>query len=423
MNVHDSERISGLLKKEGYRLCDTPEQADMIIVNTCSIRDKAEQKGYSDLGRFAKLKRKKPELILAAAGCLSQQEGATMVKRQPALDLVFGSSNIPNISEMLHTASLRPGPVVRVEEPKGAPVSTPAIRKDRVRAWVSIMEGCDRRCSFCVVPTTRGSERSRLSSEILNEVRGLAERGYREVTLLGQTVNSYGKTSCDGVDFADLLTLLNDVKGMERIRFMSPHPCDMTPKLIQAMADLPAVCEFLHLPVQSGSNSVLKRMKRGYTVEEYLETIRTVRNKIPGIVLSTDVIVGFPGETEEDFDRTLWLVEEVAYENIYYFNYSPRPNTSARDMDGTVAPSEQERRFQKLRTMEREMVGRKNAALVGSVQEILVEGRSRRAPYRMTGRTRTNKLVHFEGPEALIGKLVSVRIIKSSSSALYGTFV
>ncbi len=423
MNVHDSERISGLLTQEGYRLTDTPEQADMIVVNTCSIRDKAEQKGYSDLGRFSKLKRKKPDLILAAAGCLSQQEGARMVRRQPALDLVFGSSNIPNVSRMLHSLSLKPEPVVRIEEPGGGPVTTPAIRRDSVRAWVSIMEGCDRRCSFCVVPTTRGSERSRPSSEVLGEVRGLADGGYKEVTLLGQTVNSYGKTADDGIDFSDLLAMLDGVEGIERIRFMSPHPCDMSAKLIQAMANLPSICEFLHLPVQSGSNTVLKRMKRGYTKEEYLEIVRAVRENIPGIVLSTDVIVGFPGETEEDFDLTMRLVQEVGFENVYYFNYSPRPNTSAREMDGAVAASVQEMRFQKFRLMERALVGRKNAALIGTVQEVLVEGRSRRVPFRMTGRTRTHKLVHFEGPETLIGKLVSVRIQKSSPSALQGISV
>ncbi|HSG06437.1 MAG TPA: tRNA (N6-isopentenyl adenosine(37)-C2)-methylthiotransferase MiaB, partial [Nitrospiria bacterium] len=354
MNVHDSERIAGLLNNEGYRLTDTPEDADMIVVNTCSIREKAEQKAFSDLGRFAKLKRKRPEIIIASAGCVSQQEGEKMLKRQPGVDVVFGSSNIPSVGALVRSFSREPVSVVMVDEPPGPPKSTPAIRKEDVRAWVSIMEGCDRGCTFCVVPTTRGRERSRPSGEILREVQGLARDGYKEITLLGQTVNSYGHTAGDGVEFSDLLAMLDRVEGIERIRFMSPHPCDMTPNLIDAMGDLHTVCEFLHLPVQSGSNAVLERMKRGYSLEAYLEIIRTVREKIPGIALSTDIIVGFPGETEEDFDRTLRLVETVGFDNVYYFNYSPRPNTAAREMDGEVPGDVQEARFRKLRKMEQE---------------------------------------------------------------------
>ncbi len=420
MNVHDSERISGLLENEGYRLTDAPEEADMIVVNTCSIREKAEQKGYSDLGRFAKLKKSKPELIIASAGCVSQQEGKSMLRRQPGLDLVFGSSNIPSVGSLVQTLSREPVPVVRVEEPAGPPESTPAIRKDTVRAWVSIMEGCDRRCSFCVVPTTRGSERSRLASEILKEVHLLADQGYKEITLLGQTVNSYGKTGLEGVDFADLLTLLNDVGGIERIRYMTSHPCDMNSKLIDALARLPKVCEFFHLPVQSGSNSVLKRMERGYRIEEYMDVLSEARTRIPGIALSTDIIIGFPGETEADFDLTLQLVSSVEFDNIYYFNYSPRPNTTARVFPDPVSEEIKDSRFKKLRELERSIVSRKNEALVGSDQEVLVEGRSKREPYRLTGRTRTHKIVHFPGPDPLIGRLVSVKIEKATSSSLYG---
>ncbi|MBI3595652.1 MAG: tRNA (N6-isopentenyl adenosine(37)-C2)-methylthiotransferase MiaB [Nitrospirae bacterium] len=420
MNVHDSERISGLLRNEGYRLTEKPEEADMIIVNTCNIREKSEQKGYSDLGRFAMLKRDKPDLILGMAGCVAQKDGEKVLKRYKGLDLVFGSSNIENVPQMIRTITLKAQPVVMVEEPPGPPKTTPADRKDRVRGWVSIMEGCDRHCAFCVVPTTRGRERSRPSAEIVQEVTHLAEAGYKEITLLGQTVNSYGKNLDEGLDFADLLRMLDAVDGIERIRFMSPHPCDMTLKLIEMMAELPKVCEYLHLPLQSGSDAVLARMGRGYTLSEYRQMTTRLGQWIPGLAFSTDIIIGFPGETEDDFQKTLDAVAEFEYDNVYYFNYSRRPNTPADRFEDQVPEEVKEARFERLSTLEKSLARQKNQVLIGTVQEVLVEGRSKRDRAKFTGRTRSNKLVHFESADDEIGQLLNIRIASAGSTCLEG---
>ncbi|HET6465156.1 MAG TPA: tRNA (N6-isopentenyl adenosine(37)-C2)-methylthiotransferase MiaB [Nitrospiria bacterium] len=420
MNVHDSERISGLLRNEGYRLTEKPEEADMIIVNTCSIREKSEQKGYSDLGRFAQLKRDKPGLVLGMAGCVAQQEGEDVLRRFKGLDLVFGSSNIANVPRMIQTITLKSQPVVMVQEPPGPPQTTPAVRKDRVRAWVSIMEGCDRHCAFCVVPTTRGRERSRPSAEIVHEVTHLAEAGYKEITLLGQTVNSYGKSLEEGVDFADLLAMLNGVDGIERIRFESPHPCDMTPKLIETMAELSKVCEYLHLPMQSGSDTVLERMGRGYTLDQYRRIVARMRQLVPDMAFSTDIIIGFPGETEDDFQETLDAVSEFEFDNVFYFNYSRRPNTPAERFEGQVPEEVKAARFERLSTLEKSLARRKNHALIDTVQEVLVEGRSKRDRVKFTGRTRSNKLVHFGDANEEIGRLLNVRISSAGSTCLEG---
>ncbi|HEY5595275.1 MAG TPA: tRNA (N6-isopentenyl adenosine(37)-C2)-methylthiotransferase MiaB, partial [Nitrospiria bacterium] len=280
--------------------------------------------------------------------------------------------------------------------------------------------GCDRHCAFCVVPTTRGRERSRPSADVVHEVTHLAEAGYKEITLLGQTVNSYGKSLDEGVDFADLLRMLNAVDGIERIRFMSPHPSDMTPKLIETMAELPKVCEYLHLPLQSGSDAVLDRMNRGYTLNEYRPIVERMRRLVPEMAFSTDIIVGFPGETDEDFKKTLDAVEEFEYDNVFYFNYSRRPSTPAVHLEDQVPEEVKEVRFQQLSALEKRMAKKKNQSWIGTVQEVLVEGRSKRNPARLTGRTRTNKLVHFEGADHEIGRLIDVRMTHASSTFLEG---
>jgi len=418
MNVHDSERIGGLLRNEGYRLTDKPEEADMIIVNSCSIREKSEQKAYSDLGRFAALKREKPGLILGMAGCVAQQEGEKVLKRYRGLDLVFGSSNIENVPQMIETITLRSQPIVMVQEPPGPPRTTPAVRADRVRAWVSIMEGCNRRCAFCVVPTTRGRERSRPSADVVEEVSHLAEAGYKEITLLGQTVNSYSGAPGEGKDFADLLWMLDAVEGIERIRFTSPHPADMTEKLIETMAVLPKVCEYLHLPLQSGSDAVLSRMGRGYTMDGYRRIIDSLRRRVPEMAFSTDIIVGFPGETEDDFRMTLKAVGVIEFDNVYYFNYSPRKNTPAAGFEAQVPDEIKSERFQRLSGLEKAVAREKNRCLIGTKQEVLIEGRSKRDRSKFTGRTRSNKLVHFDGTESEIGHLIDVRITAASSTFL-----
>jgi tRNA-2-methylthio-N6-dimethylallyladenosine synthase len=280
------------------------------------------------------------------------------------------------------------------------------------------MEGCDRHCAFCVVPTTRGRERSRPSVEIVQEVAHLAEAGYKEITLLGQTVNSYGKNLDEGMDFADLLRMLNAVDEIERIRFMSPHPSDMTPKLIETMTELPKMCEFLHLPLQSGSDAVLERMGRGYTLYQYRRIIESLRRLVPDMAFSTDIIIGFPGETEDDFQKTLDAVAEFEYDNVYYFPYSRRPNTPAAQWEDQIPDEVKDTRFGQLSALEKALAKKKNQRLVGAVQEILVEGRSKRDHAKLTGRTRSNKLAHFEGPDHTIGHLLNVRITSASSTCL-----
>ncbi|MCI0529752.1 MAG: tRNA (N6-isopentenyl adenosine(37)-C2)-methylthiotransferase MiaB, partial [Nitrospira sp.] len=333
MNEHDSERIVGILHERGYILCDTPEEADLILLNTCSIREKSEHKVYSELGRYAELKKENPDLIVGVAGCVAQQEGSHIVEKSPWVNMVFGSKHIQDLPLMMEQVGEQKT-VVMTEDLKGFAPTLPSRRKDQIRAWVIIMEGCENFCSFCVVPYTRGRERSRPLCEIVDEITALARKGYKEVTLLGQNVNSFGRTSDEGVDFSDLLHHIHAIEGIERIRFMTSHPNALTPKMIQAMADLPKVCEHLHLPLQSGSDSVLERMNREYTYSEYVQRLETLRKVIPHISLTTDLIVGFPGETEEDFLKTLRAVEEIQYDNAYVFKYSRRPNTPALELDG-----------------------------------------------------------------------------------------
>jgi tRNA-2-methylthio-N6-dimethylallyladenosine synthase len=418
MNDHDSERMAGLLREEGYALTENPDEADLILVNTCSIRDKAEQKAYSELGRYAALKREKGELIVGMTGCVAQQEGEKVFRRYPWVDLALGSANIPNLPAMLDRRRGGELHVLGVETPPGPPPTVPAVRADRVRAWVTVMEGCDRRCAFCVVPATRGPERSRPADEIVREVRGLAGQGFREVTLLGQTVNSYGKGT--GTDFADLLRRLHDLPGIARIRFSTSHPADLSPKMTEAIAELPRVCNHLHLPLQSGSDAVLGRMKRNYTAGEYVEKIGRVRGRVPGIALTTDIIVGFPGEAAADFDQTLALVESVRYDSIYAFKYSPRPNTEAAGFGGAADEAEKDRRLQALLALQRRISGEKNRALLGTVREVLVESDSARTPGRLHGRTEGNRSVRFRGTPDLIGSLLGVRITEASVAGLEG---
>jgi tRNA-2-methylthio-N6-dimethylallyladenosine synthase len=418
MNDHDSERMAGLLREDGYVLTENPEEADLILVNTCSIRDKAEQKAYSELGRYAALKREKGELIVGMTGCVAQQEGAKVFRRYPWVDLALGSANIPSLPGLLNRRRDGELHVLGVETPPGPPPTTPAVRADRVRAWVTVMEGCDKRCAFCVVPGTRGPERSRPADEVVGEIRSLAENGYREVTLLGQTVNSYGRGT--GTDFPDLLRLLHEIPGLARIRFTTSHPADFTQKLVDAIAELPRVCNHLHLPLQSGSDAVLHRMRRNYTTEEYLEKIGRLRERVPGIGLTTDIIVGFPGESDADFEKTLETVESVRYDSIYAFKYSPRPNTESFSFRDTVDEETKNRRLQALLALQRRISGEKNRRLLGTVQEVLVEAESVRIPGRLTGRTDTHRSVRFSGTPDRIGTLTAVRIIEATVAGLEG---
>lgn len=418
MNEHDSERMAGLLKFQGYTLTENPEEADIILVNTCSIRDKAEQKAYSKLGRYAGLKKARPDLIVGMAGCVAQQEGRKVFERYPWVDLVFGSANIPNLPEMIKIRQSGQLHVIKTEEPPGSPVTTPAVRSDQVRAWVNIMEGCDKHCAFCVVPMTRGRERSRPASEVLNEVSALGLQGYKEVTLLGQTVNSYGKGT--PVEFSDLLCMINDIPGIERIRFTTSHPVDLTPKLMRAMAMLPKVCEHLHLPLQSGSDRILDRMCRGYTLTDYQEKIRALRQMLPGVSITTDMIVGFPGESEEDFTQTLRAVEEIRCDAIFAFKYSPRPNTPAAAYPDQVPEEVKNRRLQELLALQKRISEELSERLVGTVQEVLVGAAGKRNPGQLMGRTRTHRVIRFCGSSQWTGQFMNVRVEKAYGPSLEG---
>ncbi len=422
MNEHDSERMVGILQERGYVLCGTPEEADLILLNTCSIREKSEHKVFSELGRYAELKKENPSLVIGVAGCVAQQEGSRIAEKYPWVSMVFGSKHIQDLPLMMERVGEQKT-VVMTEDLKGFAPTLPARRKDPIRAWVIITEGCENFCSFCVVPYTRGRERSRPLREVVEEITGLARQGYKEVTLLGQNVNSYGRTSGEGVDFPDLLQHIHTIEGIERIRFMTSHPNALTPKMIQALANIPKVCEHLHLPLQSGSDRVLEKMNREYTCSEYVQRVKALRQAIPDIALTTDLIVGFPGETEDDFLQTLRAVEEIQYDNAFAFTYSKRPNTPALTMDGHLPEEVKAERLRRLLAVQKEVTLRKNRAYGDREVELWVEGRSKTHQERLTGRTRTNLVVNFDGPEALIGQRVKVKIIQAKASSLEGMMI
>jgi len=418
MNESDSERISGTLIDNGYSMVATPDEADLVVLNTCSIREGAENKVYSDLGRLRILEAERgTPMQVAVAGCVAQQEGEKILSRDRSVDLVFGSRAIGKLPEMLprleagerfaelnvHTRPDEPGTHVRA---------------DGHRAFVTIMEGCDNHCAFCVVPATRGPEVSRRPEGIVAEVEQLAAEGYVEVTLLGQNVTSYGKGL--DTDFADLLTRIHAIPGIRRIRYTTSHPKDFSDRLIDTLADCPKVVRHLHLPLQSGSDAVLARMGRGYTVAEYRRKIDRVRAKVPGIAITTDMIVGFPGETDADHQATLRAVREIGYFNLYGFKYSRRPGTTALTLDGHLDDEVRSARLIELLALQKEITLERHASLVGQTREVLVEGESKRNASRLSGRLEENVLVHFEGDPEWIGTVRPVRITEATVSALIG---
>ncbi len=420
MNEHDSERMSGVLEERGCMSASSPDGADMIILNTCSIREKAEQKFYSELGRLKKLKEQKPGLTIAVAGCIAQQDGRHILSRAPHVDMIFGPSDIARLSGMLDQRMAQSAPVVDISGDGAYHLKNlPARRTDTIKAWVSIMYGCDNYCTYCVVPYLRGRERSRTTRDIVNEVSALAKNGFREITLLGQNVNSYGKGLQEAGDFPALLRRVNAVEGIERIRFVTSHPRDLSENLIAEIRDLPKVCEALHLPVQSGSSAVLSSMNRKYTREDYLAKVRKLRAAVPEIALTTDIIVGFPGETENDFEMTVHLLEEVRYDGIFAFKYSQRPGTAALRLPDHLPEDVKEKRLAKVLDLQKQITKQKNKALVGSIQEILVDGTSKKGG-KLCGRTRQNKVVNVAAPAELVGSLVKVKITSAGSNSLTG---
>lgn len=421
MNKHDSERIAGILKEENYSLTDNIEKADMILLNTCSVREKAEQKVYSQLGRLRKLKEKSPHLIIGVCGCIAQKEKKRMLGKVPFVDIIFGTHNIHNLPQILNNFKCGNEKVVEILDESGDfDFPSPIYRESKIQAWVSIMQGCNNYCSYCVVPYTRGREKSMPSSLILDECTRLSDEGYKEVTLLGQNVNSYGNDIKGEIDFADILEKVNQIDGLERIRFITSHPKDISDKLIEKFVKLPKVCEHLHLPIQSGSDRILEKMNRGYTAKQYVEIITKLRSLMPDIGLTTDIIVGFPGEKEEDFLETKRLLQDIKYDTIFLFKYSPRPETKAALIKEKVSAEKKRERFDDLLSIQKEITLSKNKSLEGKREEILVEGESKKNKNKLTGRTRTNKIVNFYGSKNLIGKTINVYIKKSGLYSLEG---
>jgi len=419
MNVADSDLITGVLGAQGYVRTDDPALADVLLVNTCAVRDHAEQRVLSRLGE---LKRYKPKGgALGVVGCMAQRLGPRLLERVPQVDLVVGPDGYRGLPELIARARAgdRAADVTfrawehYEDSPGNPPVHAP------FSAFVTVQRGCDYRCTFCIVPMTRGPERSRKLADVVREVTGLAARGTTEVTLLGQTVNSYN----DGTsDFADLLRAVGAVPGIRRVRFTSPYPTDFTDRVLLAMAETPAVCEYVHLPVQSGSSRVLKRMLRRYDRARYLEVVALLRRAVPGIALSTDIIVGFPGESDAEFAETLSLVEEVGFDDAYTFRYSPREGTPATRLKDAVPDEVAAERLEALIGVVRGVARQKNVALVGTTHEVLVEGRAKRGSLLQT-RTRTNKVALVDGPESWIGSYRRVRFTGTTGSTFTGSLL
>ncbi|MGI9952731.1 tRNA (N6-isopentenyl adenosine(37)-C2)-methylthiotransferase MiaB [Moorellaceae bacterium AZ2] len=426
MNERDSEIIAGLLEEKGYTRASAPGNADVIILHTCCVREKAENKVYGKLGQLARLKSKNPNLIIAVGGCMTQQPGAAEKMRQkaPYVDLIYGTHNIHELPALLERVALLHQPVASVWDTEGEIVEgLPHRTSGGVKALVTISYGCNNFCSYCIVPYVRGRERSRRPEDILEEIRELVDDGVIEVMLLGQNVNSYGRDLEGDIDFARLLEMVNGIDGLRRIRYMTSHPRDFTLELIQTLSRLEKVCEHVHLPVQAGSNRILELMNRGYTREDYFALVDNLRRYLPGVSITTDLIVGFPGETEEDFAATLDLVERVQFDNAFTFMYSPRQGTAAASLPGQLPLEVKKARLKRLMDLQNRISRAKNEVLVGEEMEVLVEGPSENDPTKLSGRTRTHKLVIFPGPEDLIGKLVPVKITQAQTWLLKGEVV
>jgi tRNA-2-methylthio-N6-dimethylallyladenosine synthase len=438
MNVHDSDRMHEVLRRGGYVEAEDWHDADVVVLNTCSVREKAEQKLLSEVGRMAKWKEKHPEMVLVVAGCVAQQEGERLLTRAKGIDLVLGPDNIPELPRLLDDIGLGAPPVVRTVFDLEAPsfLAASALTATAPTAYVTIMKGCDERCSFCIVPYTRGPERYRSSDEIVGEIQAMVAAGVREVTLLGQTVNSYrdpasklprakgaSENDPDESEFAALLRrIASDVPGLFRLRYTSPHPRHLTPSLIEAHAELSVLARHVHLPVQSGSDRMLKRMIRRYTRVEYIDRVRSLVARVPDLSLSTDIIVGFPGETEDDFALTLSLVREVGYRGLFGFKYSERPYTPARKLADDVPEAVKGERLARLFEVSEELLGAYLRGLEGSTQRVLVEGAGKEGAAAWTGRSERNEIVHIAGADDcdLLGDLVEVQITRAYKHSLQG---
>jgi tRNA-2-methylthio-N6-dimethylallyladenosine synthase len=424
MNVHDSERMAGLLEQAGFEATDEAGDADVVVINTCSVRERAEEKLYTRLGELRQLALEHGhDPIVAVAGCVAQQEGGAILQRSPGVaDVILGTQAIRRLPMLVEEALVQRRPVIDIDPYDDVTFPLGVSRRtDRVKAYVTIIEGCNEFCSFCVVPYTRGNERMRPKTDILAEVRQAADTGHREVQLLGQIVNHYAAPDDPSCDFSRLLEAVHAVDGIERIRFASPHPRHVTPRFLDTMARLPKVCRHLHLPVQSGSTRVLEAMRRRYTRDSYLDLIQRIRASLPEVALSTDMIVGFPGETGADFDETLTLTAAVGYHSMFSFKYSARPNTLAeKRLADDVPEDEKTRRIVALQALQREIQTGLNQRLMGRTVDVLVDAASRRRETDLSGRTSTNVVVNLPGPAEWIGRTLPVRVERAGPHSVWG---
>ena len=421
MNEHDSETIAGMLAQQGMEPVLDKKEADIVIINTCSVRENADKRFFGTLGQLKKKKTENPEFVVGVCGCMMQQQHVidTLKMKYPWVDIIFGTHNIHMFPQLLENVMNEKQKIMDIWEDGGEIVEgLPAKRLYRHKAFVNIMYGCNNFCTYCIVPYTRGRERSRKPLDIVNEVRNLVADGVKEITLLGQNVNSY--KGDEDTDFAALIYMLNDIEGLERIRFMTSHPKDLSDRLIQAYKDCDKLCRNIHLPVQSGSSSILKRMNRRYTKEDYLRLVERLRTAVPDITISTDIIVGFPGETEEDFLETLDLAEQVRYDSAFTFLYSIRKGTPAEKFEDQIPEDIKHERFNRLVDTINRISAEKNSEYVGTVQQVLVEGTSKNDIMTYSGRTDGFKLVNFKASEDLTGKTVPVRITESNTFSLVG---
>lgn len=427
MNEYDSSRMADLLNSShGYERTERAEEADMVLLNTCSVREKAQEKVFSLLGRWREIKEKKENLVIGVGGCVASQEGKMIMQRAPYVDMVFGPQTLHRIPRMLDEVLDERSQAVDISFPEIEKFDNlPPPRVDGVKAFVSIMEGCSKYCSFCVVPYTRGTEFSRPFDDVIEEIVGLADQGVREVNLLGQNVNGYRGLTHDGrtVEFAELLHYVAAIEGIDRLRYTTSHPVDFTDDLVDAYASIPELVSHLHLPVQSGSDRILKLMKRGYTSAEYLSWVEKVRRHRPDISMSSDFIIGFPGETDQDFEETMKLVDSVNFDHSFSFIYSRRPGTPAELLDDNVTLEDKKRRLSVLQKRILNSAGRISEQMVGTLQQVLVEGPSRKDPAQYSGRTENNRVVNFDGDESLVGQFVEVRITEALPNSLRGAIM
>jgi tRNA-2-methylthio-N6-dimethylallyladenosine synthase len=425
MNAHEGERLLGMLVDEGYQEAFTPEAADVIVLHSCAVREHAVHKVVSEVGRLARLKNKRTALKIGLTGCVAQSDGTSLLGMAPGLDFVVGSRAVVRLPSVLRRVAAGER-VVDVADGEYLELGLAAARRDSLRAYVTVIEGCDKFCSFCIVPYTRGREYSRPASLIVEEVRGLAAQGYREVTLLGQTVNAYGrKVGGAGereVDFPTLLARVSEVDGIERVRFVTSHPNYLGEDLIEAMAELPKVCEYMHLPLQAGADSLLRRMNRGYAVEQYMAQVERLRDAVPDVALVSDFIVGFPGETESEFRATLDAVEALRFASIFAFKYSPRPHTRAERWGDPIPEAVKAERLERLLATQRRIADEHNQSLIGTLQEVLVEGESSRARNHLEGQTRAQRRIIFPGP-AEPGERATLRVTGIHRGGLVGRIV